>query len=229
MDPIIKIAEKHNLSIIEDAAQTMGAYYNGRHGGTFGKVAAFSAHPLKNLNALGDGGFLVTSDDDINESARRYRNHGMIDRDNIDIWGVNMRLQPLQAIVANEGLKKISKVISKRNLNAKKLDFALSKLSPLIKIPRRINGHIETYTLYMIQCENRNELKDYLIKNNIEVKIHYPIPLHLQKPSLLMGYKKGDFPEAEGQALKLITLPVHQYLNNDQIDYMIKKIFDFYA
>ena len=229
MDEIIKISNRFNLSVIEDACMGIGAQINSKSPGTFGTIGAFSMHPLKSLNVMGDGGMVVTDNTKIAEWIKKFRNHGMIDRDNIDMWGVNMRLQPLQAIVASHGLKKISNVIIKRNLNAKKLDYALSKLSPMIKIPRRINGHTETYALYMIQCENRDELKDYLIKNKIEVKIHYPIPLHLQKPSLLMGYKKGDFPEAEEQALKLITLPVHQYLNNDQIDYMIQKIFDFYA
>ena len=151
----------------------------------------------------------------------------MIDRDHIFDWGVNMRLQPFQAIVANIELKKVNKIISKRNRNAKILDHSLSKIK-YIQIPKRKKIYRETFALYMARFKKRDKLKSYLIRNGIEVKIHYPIPLHLQRPSKKMGYRKGDFPIAEKQATEMLTLPVHQYLNREQINFMIKKIKNFY-
>ena len=152
----------------------------------------------------------------------------MIDRDHIDFWGMNIRMQPLQAIVAIEGLKKINQIIKIRNRNAKILDEGLKKNYPNIVIPIRTKGYLETFSLYMILCKKRDQLKNYLIKKGVEVKIHYPIPLHLQKASKNLNYKKGHLPVSEYQAKHLITLPVHQYLTVKQIKYMIKVINDFY-
>ena len=228
MPTIKKIAEKNNINIIEDACMGIGALVYGKSPGTFGKVNAFSMHPLKSLNVMGDGGMVVTNDDKLAEWIKKYRNHGMVNRDHIDFWGVNMRLQPLQSIVACEGLKKLNKNIKKRNLNAKLLDENLKNLKPMVIIPNRPNFFLETFALYMILWEKRDKLLKYLIKNKIDAKIHYPMPLHLQKASKKYGYKKGDFPIAEEQANKLITLPVHQYLKKNHINFMIKKILDFY-
>ena len=225
---IKKIAEENNIDIIEDACMGIGALINKKSPGTFGKVNAFSMHPLKSLNVMGDGGMVVTNDDKLASWIRKYRNHGMIDRDNIAFWGVNMRLQPLQSIVAYKGIQKLDKIIKKRNYNAKILDKGLDILRPKVTIPKRPKKYLETFALYMILCENRNKLLNFLNRNNIEAKIHYPIPLHLQKASKKYGYKKGDFPLAEMQAKKLITLPVHQFLEKKQLNFMIKKIKEFY-
>jgi len=228
MKKICEIAQKYNLEVIEDACMGIGAKLNGKSPGTFGKVNAFSMHPLKSLNVMGDGGMVGTNNDKLAFWMRKYRNHGMKDRDHIDFWGVNMRLQPLQSVVANNRLSDLKKVINKRNANAKLLDEGLRTLNDKIIIPNRLKNHTETFALYMILCEKRNQLVNYLLKNKIEVKIHYPIPLHLQKASKIFGYSKGDFPIAENQAKKLITLPVHQFLDKKQINFMIKKINDFY-
>ena len=228
MHKILKISKKYKLKVIEDACMGIGAKIKGKSPGTFGDVNAFSMHPLKSLNVMGDGGMVVTNNDKVANWLKKYRNHGMINRDNIDIWGVNTRLQPLQAIVAMIELRKVNKIIKKRNQNAKILDRALSKIKQ-IEIPFRPKGYKETFALYMAKFKKRNQLKKFLLKNKIEVKIHYPKPLHLQKPSRLIGYKKNDFLYAENQAKELLTLPVHQYLSRDQLDFMINKIKDFYA
>ena len=227
MQKIISIAKKHGLKVVEDACMGIGAKMNNKSPGSFGHVNAFSMHPLKSLNVMGDGGMVVTNDDKIASWLRKYRNHGMIDRDHISYWGINARLQPFQAIVANIELKKVNKIISKRNKNAKILDHELSKIK-YVQIPERKKNYRETFALYMARFKKRDKLKSYLIKNGIEVKIHYPIPLHLQKPSKKIGYKKGDFPIAEKQAKEILTLPVHQYLNHKQLNFMIKKIKNFY-
>jgi len=176
---------------------------------------------------MGDGGMIVTNNDKIASWLKKFRNHGMTDRDHISDWGDNKRLQPLQAVVASIELKKINKIIKKRNFNAKILDKKLSKIK-FITTPKRVKNYTETFALYMAKFKQRDKLKSYLIKNGVEVKVHYPIPLHLQKPSRLLGYKSGDFPEAEKQAKELLTLPVHQYLNKSQLNFIIKKIENFY-
>ena len=129
MIAINKIAKKHNLIVIEDACMGIGAKINGKSPGTFGLIGAYSMHPLKSLNVMGDGGMVVTNNKSIYDWMLKYRNHGMIDRDNIDFWGVNYRIQPLQAIVAMECLKKLDKVISLRNKNANYYDNKLKKTS----------------------------------------------------------------------------------------------------
>jgi len=224
---ILKIAKKNKLKVVEDACMGIGAQIEKKSPGTFGDVSAMSMHPLKSLNVMGDGGMVVTNNTRIANWIRRYRNHGMVDRDRISDWGVNMRIQPFQAIVANIELKKVKKIINLRNKNAKILDKHLSQIKG-VNIPQRKKGFLETFALYMARFKKRDDLKSFLIKNKIEVKIHYPIPLHLQEAAKKIGYKKGDFPEAEIQAKELLTLPVHQYLNNKQLYFMINKIKNFY-
>ena len=228
MSKIMKIAKKYSLHVVEDACMGIGAKLQKKSPGTFGIVNAFSMHPLKSLNVMGDGGMVVTNNKKIYNWMLKYRNHGMIDRDHIDFWGVNMRLQPLQAIVAIEGLKKIDRVIKQRNKNAKKLDKELKKLTPNIILPNRIEGYKESFALYMILAEKRDELLAYLHKRKIEAKVHYPIPLNKQKASKIYNYNQKDFITANQQAKKLITLPIHQYLRNNQLDFMIKSIKNFY-
>lgn len=230
IEEIVRIAKNNKIHIVEDACMGIGAKVNNKSPGTFGIVNAFSMHPLKSLNVMGDAGAVVTNDFKLYKWLRKYRNHGMINRDKIEFWGVNNRMQPLQAIVAIHGLKKLKKVIEKRSQNAAYLDKHLSKekLKNFLKIPSRLRNSQETFALYMITCKKRNKLKDFLEQKNIEVKIHYPIPLHLQKPALKMGYKIGDFPIAEKQAKTLLTLPVHQFLNNDHLEYIVKNINEFY-
>lgn len=228
MDKIMKIAKKYKIHIVEDACMGIGAKINGKSPGTFGIVNAFSMHPLKSLNVMGDGGMAVTNKKEIYNWMLKYRNHGMTDRDHIDFWGVNMRLQPLQAVVAIEGLKKIENVIKKRNQNAKKLDNQLKKLSTYIVLPKRIKGYKETFALYMILVKKRDNLLRYLHKKGIQAKVHYPLPLNKQKAFKIYNFGQKDFLVANQQAKQLITLPVHQYLSDEQLNFMIKCIKEFY-
>jgi dTDP-4-amino-4,6-dideoxygalactose transaminase len=228
MNEIIKIAKKYKIHVVEDACMGIGAKIYGKSPGTFGIVNAFSMHPLKSLNVMGDGGMVVTDNARIYNWLKKYRNHGMIDRDHIDIWGINMRLQPLQAIVALEGLKKIDSVIKKRNENAKKMDNLLLNLSPNIVIPKRPKGYRETFALYMCLATNRDKLLKYLIKNKIEAKIHYPLPLNKQKAAKNLKLNQRNFTVANEQAKTIITLPIHQYLSKKHIDYIAQKIKNFY-
>ena len=228
MFSIMKLAKKYKIHVVEDACMGIGAKIKGRSPGTFGTINAFSMHPLKSLNVMGDGGMVATNNKKIFDWIKKFRNHGMIDRDHIEFWGVNMRLQPLQAVVALEGLKKIDRVIKKRNENAKEMDRLLSTLSPNLIIPRRLKGYKETFALYMCLVVNRDELLKHLIKNKIEAKIHYPIPLNKQEAAKKLNLNQNNFKNSNEQAQKIITLPIHQYLTKTQLSFMFKKIKQFY-
>jgi dTDP-4-amino-4,6-dideoxygalactose transaminase len=228
MDAIMRIADKRGIPVVEDACPSVGARVNGRPAGTFGKVNAFSMHPLKPLNVWGDGGIIVTNDDAAAEFLRLYRNHGLVDRDHVDIWGVNDRLQPFQAVVASRVLDTVDSLVERRIHNALRLDAGLKSLHPRVRTPARPKGNREAFQLYLCTAERRDELVRFLISRGVEAKVHYPIPIHLQKAAKDLGYKRGDFPVCERQADEIVTLPAHQHIDDDQIDFTISVIREFY-
>jgi len=229
MSAIIEISDEFGIKVVEDACMAPGGDIHGKHPGTFGHANAWSMHPLKPLNVMGDGGMVSTDDDELADWMRMYRNHGMVDRDHNSIWGVNMRLQPVQAIVASHVLKTVPGTVEIRNKNANILDEGLKKLADYIKVPPRPAGKRETFSLYMAHFKNRDALMKYLVEQGIEAKIHYPVPLHLQKAAENLGYKRGDFPISEEYAEEIMTLPAHQYLTGEQMSYMIQNITTFYS
>ena len=228
MFSIMKIAKKHKIYVVEDACMGIGAKIKGRSPGTFGTINAFSMHPLKSLNVMGDGGMVATNNKKIFDWAKKFRNHGMIDRDHIEFWGVNMRLQPLQAIVALEGLKKIDKVIKKRNENAKIMDSLLLNLLPNVIIPKRPKGYRETFALYMCLVKNRDKLLKYCLRKGIEAKVHYPKPMYLQESQKYLKHKKGDFPTTDAHTKKIITFPCDQHLKYNELKYIVNTVKNFY-
>ena len=230
MKKIMMLAKKYNLKVIEDACMGIGGQVGHKHPGTFGDVNAFSMHPLKSLNAIGDGGMVVTNNLKLYSWMSKYRNHGMVDRDNIDFWGVNMRLQPLQSVVAEIGLDKLDETISKRNKNALILDNGLRKLINEVSLPERIDQNKETFSLDMATFKQRDKLKKFLTENNIEVKIHYPKPLHKQKAAQSNCiFNDAKLKNVEKQAKSLLTIPVHQFLNENHMHFINKKIYEFYG
>lgn len=227
MDAIGAIAKKHNLRIIEDAAQSMGAYFRGKHGGTFGDVGAISAHPLKNLNALGDGGLLLTNDDEIAQKTRLYRNHGQAGRDNTVIFGVNSRLDVLNAEVLKFRLTRLKGVIDKRRANA---DLYRRLLKPgHIYIPEEKQHEVVSYVMLIAQADDRDRLQKYLADHGVQTLIYYGTALHLHKASERLGYRKGDFPISERQCDRVIALPHMQYLSEDQVGYTADLVNKFYG
>lgn len=229
MDDIMSIAAIHGLDIIEDACMGIGASLQGKHPGTFGRVNAFSMHPLKSLNVMGDGGMVVTNDDDLGVWMRKYRNHGMINRDTIEFWGVNMRLQPLQAVVAKHRLRALKETICKRSENAYLLDDLLSSNEDRIKVPVRKAGHQETFSLYMALADKRDELLRFLANVEVEAKIHYPTPLNKQPAAQKNCIISPNLKNVNSQAQRLITLPVHQYLDSEHMKYISAQIDQFYS
>lgn len=227
MDKIKKIAKKYNLHVIEDAAQGMGSFYKNKRAGYFSDISAFSSHPLKNLNALGDGGFVLTNKKKLYEKIKRYRNHGMIKRDHAEIFGVNSRLDSLNAAVLSYRLKILKEVVNKRRKNAKIYNKFLSIKE--VKLPTEKKHEKISYVMFIALCENRDQLQKFLEKNGIQSLIYYGTPLHLHKASKILGYKQGDFPLAEACAKKVLAFPVHQYLKKNEIIYVCNKIKEFYA
>jgi dTDP-4-amino-4,6-dideoxygalactose transaminase len=181
------------------------------------------------LNVWGDGGIIVTNAIEIHDRLILLRNHGLKNRDEVQIFGYNSRLDTLQAIVGNHLIQDIEKITETRIKWAHRIDAGLKDLKDSIIIPERKKKRRYVYHLYMLIAKNRDKLLSYLIDNGIEAKIHYPIPVHLQEAARSLGYREGDFPETEVQRKSIITLPVHQHLTEEQIDYMIEKIRAFYA
>jgi aminotransferase EvaB len=216
---------------INDSAQAIGALVTTSTGEVLNtcqlpSISCFSLHPLKNLNVWGDGGFITVKDDEDAYGLRLLRNHGMTDRDTIGRIGDNARLSSMQAIVAYHGLKEIDWINERRRENAKIYDEGLKDI-PQIQTPIISLGSTPVYHTYVITTDRRDELMEYLSQSQIETKIHYPIPLHMQPAFKYLGYKHGDFPVTERQAERILTLPIHQYLTRDQIEYTIERIRQF--
>jgi len=229
MNKILEISDRHGIPVVEDACPAVGAKINGRFAGTFGKVNAFSMHPLKPLNVWGDGGIIVTNDDKAADFLRLYRNHGLVDRDHVEIWGVNDRLQPFQAVVGSRVLDTVETLVEARIRNARLFDEGLKGLESCIRPPHRPAGYREVYQLYLVTATRRDELVKFLVSRGVEAKVHYPIPIHLQNAARNLGYSRGDFPVCELQASEIITLPAHQHISAEQISYTVAAIRQFYG
>ncbi len=228
MDKIKYIAKKHKIFIVEDACHSIKAKYKKRPTGSLGDLGCFSFHPLKNLNVWGDGGIITTNSQKLSNKLRLMRNHGLASRDDCVMFAYNSRLDTAQAIIANYMLSKISHITRKRIENSKYLDLKLQKIDQ-IRIPPRDKNIIEVFHLYIIKCKNRNRLLKHLINHKIDAKIHYTKPMHLQKAAHYLNYKKGDFPIAEKTINQIISLPVHEFVNKKDLNFMINKIKEFYS
>lgn len=231
MPRIMEVANRHRIPVVEDACQALGAQIDGKCVGTFGLLGGFSAHPLKPLHVWGDGGIIVTNSDEAEKQLRLLRNHGMSDRDTIAVFGYNSRFDNLHAIVGNVVFETLQETIDKRIGHANLFDKKLGNesLKGLVKIPPRTAAFKHVYHLYIIEVQKRDELLKFLNSKGVEAKIHYPIPLHLQPAAKPWGFKKGDFPKTERQSDATITLPCHQYLNTEQVEYAASCVKEFYG
>ena len=229
LDKIYSIAKKFKLHVVQDSAHVIGARFKKKHLVNFGDACTYSMHPLKNLNVWGDGGFIVTNKKPLAKKLYLIRNHGLKDRNNVEVFGFNSRLDTIQAAVANYKMKnKLDNITSKRIKNAKMLDKLLSKNKNVITI-KRLKYLKEVFHLYHINVKKRDALQKYLIKNNIDAKVHYPIPVHLQKAAKYLKYKKGDFPVSEEMANTSLSLPVHEFIDLRHIKHMVNSINNFYS
>jgi dTDP-3-amino-2,3,6-trideoxy-4-keto-D-glucose/dTDP-3-amino-3,4,6-trideoxy-alpha-D-glucose/dTDP-2,6-dideoxy-D-kanosamine transaminase len=228
MPAVMEIARKHGLIVVEDACQAISGRFDSRPVGSWGETACFSLHPLKNLNVWGDAGVIVTRSEGLNRRLRLYRNHGLFNRNEVEIFGHNSRLDSLHAVIGNRLIAETQFITSQKIANAKRLDQGLSDLAEFVEIPPRPENVKHVYHLYIVRVKRRDELLPYLKQNEIDARVHYPIPVHLQKAAAHLGYRRGDFPMAENDSLVSITLPAHQHLTDAEIGYMLEKIHEFY-
>src|ERR1043166_3163444 len=226
MDAILEIAERHNLLVIEDAAQSIGSMFQGRRSGSFGHFGCFSAHPLKNLNAMGDAGFVTTDDSAAAARMRRLRNHGMADRETVEEWGFVSRMDVLQAAILDYRLDKRPNVTAKRRENAALYQHLIKHEK--VFVPPCRQDEFNTFHTFVIQAERRDDLQHHLRAIGINTAIHYPVPIHLQPAAAGLGYRKGDFPTAERQAERILTLPVNQYMKAKDVETVAAEVLAFY-
>lgn len=226
MDPILKIAERHNLKVLEDTAQAIGSQYKGKMAGSMGNAGAISFFPSKNLGAFGDAGMVVTNEPDIYEKIRLLRVHGSKKRYYHEAIGYNSRLDNLQAAILNVKLGYLDKWIEVRVRNA---EFFNKKLEGLpLKTPPVLKGYKHSYHLYVLRASRKEELEAYLTENGIEARTYYPVPLHLQECFRHLGYRQGAFPEAEKASRETLAIPVYTELNKSQRSYICQKISKFF-
>ncbi|MCD6272045.1 MAG: DegT/DnrJ/EryC1/StrS family aminotransferase [Deltaproteobacteria bacterium] len=231
MYEILQISKKYNLLIIEDAAQAIGAEYQGTRAGSICDMGCFSFFPSKNLGAFGDGGMVTTNSEELHYKLCTLRGHGSDPKYYHKLIGGNFRLDAIQAAVISIKLKYLDKWTAARQENANRYRelFAEADLDGMIKLPlEKEKRHI--YNQFVISLKkNRDELRQYLQEAGIGTEIYYPVPMHLQECFAYMNYKKGDFPESEYAAEHTLALPVYPELSDDQLEYVVTTIKEFYT
>lgn len=216
MDALWPIAERHQLMIVEDAAQAMGTRHRGRQTGSLGTIGCFSAHPLKIFNASGDAGFITTNDAAIAERVRLLRNHGLIDRETVTEWGTVSRLDALQAVILRHRLARLPEMIERRRANAARYHAALD--GHPIRLPREKPYEFNTFVSFVSQCDRRDELQGHLAGRGIQSAVHYRRPIHLQPAAAALGYRAGQFPVTERMCETILSLPVNPSVSETEID-----------
>lgn len=226
MDPIMAVAKKHNLVVIEDCAQAIGATYKDRKTCTLGDIGCISFFPGKNLGAYGDGGAVLTNDDEIAEKIRMIRVHGSASKYRHLLLGINSRLDSIQAAVLNVKLKYIDQWNANRRKHAARYTELLQELNDVV-FPYTPAYNTHTYHQYTLQVPDRTGLQNFLKEKGVATGIHYPIPLHLQPAFASLGYKEGDFPVSEQISSHVISLPMYPELPQDHQDYVVEQILAF--
>ncbi|MBU0459622.1 MAG: DegT/DnrJ/EryC1/StrS family aminotransferase [Nanoarchaeota archaeon] len=222
MDPIINIARKHNLIIVEDAAQAIDAKYKNKSL-PIHETAIFSFFPAKNLGCYGDGGAVITNNQEIAHKVAKLKDHGRISKYESDIIGYGERLDALQAAILTVKLKHLSSWSEKRKNHAHKYNQLLQTITN-ITLPTEKEYSKHVYYMYVIKTKNRDELMNKLKEKGVDTGIHYPLPLHLQPSLNYLGYKEGDFPIAEQAAKEILSLPMFPELKEEQINEIVTKI-----
>ena len=236
MDTLREIANKYNLFLLEDAAQSHFAEYKGKRIGGLSDIASYSFYPGKNLGAYGEGGAISTNNDELAKKSKMIRDHGGLEKYNHEIFGHNYRMEGIQGAVLGVKLNHLNKWTDGRRRVAKRYNELLSDISE-IKLPKEMDYAKHVYHLFVIQVKgkdgeerraNRDRLQKFLSDNDIASGLHYPVPLHQQKCFAHLGYKKGDFPVAEELAEQGLSLPMYPELTEEQIQYVSDKIHKFF-
>jgi len=222
-----RLARDEDLTLIEDCAQSHGASVGGRRTGGFGRAAAFSFYPSKNLGAYGDGGAVVTDDPEIARRLRELRQYGWTRRDFAEREGWNSRLDELQAAILRAKLPYLEPENARRRAVAGRYDEAFAGL-PVTRLAQRPGG-VSARHLYPVRLERRDALRAHLAGRGIETAVHYPIPLHLQPAYAFLGHRRGDFPVSERACETVVSLPLHAALTDEQVDTVIEGVREFFG
>jgi dTDP-4-amino-4,6-dideoxygalactose transaminase len=225
IDSIMEIAKKHNLSVVEDAAQAHGAEFKSKKVGAFGDTGCFSFYPTKNLGSFGDAGMVVTDNDDLAGKCRMIRNYGQKNRYEHEAYGINSRLSELQASILRVELPELDKNNEKRRRIADQYVKELAGITQ-VTLPQKRDGADPVYHLFVIEIDKRDELQKYLATNGITTLIHYPIPIHKQK--CLPEHNDVVLPIAEEKSEKILSLPIHPYLDEKEVEYVCQHIKSFF-
>ncbi|MEJ2637764.1 MAG: DegT/DnrJ/EryC1/StrS family aminotransferase [Calditrichia bacterium] len=226
MDPILEIARKHNLFVIEDAAQAHGAEYKGKRAGSLGDAAAFSFYPGKNLGAYGEAGAITTNSDEVARFVKLYRDHGSEEKYVHKLEGHNMRMEGFQGAVLNVKLKHLPQWTEARRRNAAIYNNLFEGVDDVIT-PREMPYAKHVYHLYVIRVKDRQKLQDFLNEKGVASSYHYKFPLHLQRAYARLGYKEGDFPVTERVMKEIISLPMYPELTPGQIEFVVDAVKEF--
>lgn len=225
MIPIVEIAKRHGLFVLEDAAQAVGAKIDGRPVGSWGNAACFSFHPLKNLHAFGDGGMVTTNDHGFFDRLVKARNHGLQNRDQCDFWGFNCRLDEVQAAMLSVQLRHLDRWTDERRRLAFRYNDLLRRY---VDVPNEGRAEFCVYQTYMVQAEHRDELQNYLDINGVQAPVHYPTPIHLQPAAQSLGYSASDFPMTMRYVSRILSLPLYPSMTHAQQDRVVELLASFY-
>ena len=228
MDPILEIARKHDIHVIEDAAQAIGATYKGQKAGSLGTVGCFSFFPSKNLGGIGDGGMVVTQDEELAERLTQCRNHGSRPKYYHKWVGGNFRLDTIQAAGLLVKLRHLDAWSEKRRQNAARYDALFADLEP-VTTPVVLEHNESIYNQYVIRVPERDALRKHLGEQRIGSEVYYPLSLHDQECFRTLGYGRGDFPESERAARESLALPVYPELTEEQIEYVAGTVRAFFS
>jgi dTDP-4-amino-4,6-dideoxygalactose transaminase len=227
MAPIMELAGKHHLIVIEDAAQAIGAEYNGHRAGSMGHYGCFSFFPSKNLGGAGDGGMVVTQDATRAERVASLRVHGSKKKYYHELLGANFRLDALQAAVITVKLRYLDQWTQARQRNARRYEELFRKSKAPVTLPA-VATQRHVFNQFVIRTPRRNELKAALRKAGIDTEIYYPLPLHLQECFRYLGHQVGDFPESERASEETQALPIYPELSDAQAEYVVSSIAEFF-
>ena len=228
MDPILEVAGRHGLRVIEDAAQSHGTLYKGRSCGSVGSMGCFSFYPSKNLGAYGDGGAVTTDDPELAARVRRLRNYGQTARYRHDEKGLNARLDTLQAAILSVKLRHLPRWNGARAAHAEGYRDLLGGVGDLV-FQREAGYSTHVYHLFVVETERRDALRERLEARGIQTGVHYPIPIHLQRAYEDLDHRAGDFPEAEHLAKRTLSLPMFPELRREQIERVAEEVEGFFA
>lgn len=231
MQPIMRLARVHQLPVIEDAAQAIGAWYHGKSTGTLGTIGCFSFFPSKNLGGAGDGGIMTTNSEELSERLRILRVHGCRKKYEYEMVGMNSRLDAIQAAILRVKLRHLSRWSAARQSNAaryRKL-FAAAKLTDRVQLPVEPDGHAHVYNQFVIRVAQRDALRERLRRCGIPTEIYYPAPLHTQPAFAHLNYRQGDFPQAEAAAQQTLALPIYPELTEAQQRAVVDAIAGFFS